>query len=431
MVKNRYFKNTMGLFAELAIVAAVDASDATGLTGATPATAALPISIAGTPVAADKITITVDGQAYAYTVPATPTTAIVHEGIKALLASNTQGFVVDSDSGTTSSIYNLAWAGTDKNGKTITVALTVNTGASFTGTTAPGALTFAGAVAADTTASDNLEDFVANAASNTIWAFWDDGAKHPALVPGDTANPANKARKFFFAWKDSGGVVKKGTSIPVNNFVFDKAAYNAGTAQVGTITVGGTYANTQILHVRITETTSTQLPYPSFEYSAVITGGNADAAMALIVTQINAEKVQPVVTAAYAGGVLTVTAKDKVTTFRLSTFIETSPSQITDASASVIANATTKQVAPIGDIASVTELYRYYMLNQGAVEYGPEGTNGVEFGQPAQNIAGTSQYGFLLVRSKREEDGVVRNNTNRNYMVIAVGNTYLNTLASI
>jgi len=349
MVKNRYFSNTMGNFSELAIATQVDAADGTAAT-AQPATATVLVTIAADPTPGDLINIVVDGVTYTHTVPvADETTQAAHDAIAALLATNLQGFVVVSHSGTTSSVYNLAWAGADKNAKAITLT---ETGSSFT---VAGPYAFAGGVDADATASDNLKDFVDNALAGSIWAFWDDTKL--ALKAGDTLLPANLERKFFYAWKQ--GVAteyNKSTAIPVKSLVKDSVAYNAGTAQVMTITGTGTVAAGQRLQLTIIDTTGTQLPYPKFQYDTPIVS-TIDAAFTAIAALINAELPGnvPIVTASAATNVLTVTAKTKLVTFKLAAFLETTTANPTDNS--ILTQATTAVAkAPIGDIASVTEL---------------------------------------------------------------------------
>lgn len=277
----------------------------------------------------------------------------------------------------------------------------------------------------------NLEVFESAGAVNTIAAFFEDGAKHPALVAGDTALAANQKRNFFYAWKDVNGVVKKSTPIPISGLSYSSIVYNAGTAQVSTATFGGTYAATQILQVRIIDTTGTNLPYPSYEYSSVIGAGGINAANTAIATAINAEKLGKVVSASAATNVLTVTADNKTTSFKITTYVELSPSQNVDNSAAVIVT-TVKSVAPVGDIASVQELYRYYLINQGAVEYGNGNqTNGADFGVPAQNITGTAQYGFIVVTSDRLERGDVHNFRKKAYIVIALATGAVATIAAL
>lgn len=429
MTKNRYFKNTMGNFSELAIAAQVDAADGTAAT-AEPATAQVLVTIAADPTPGDLITITVDGVAYTHTVPGgDETTQQAHDAIAALLAGNNQGFLVVGHSGTTSSIYNLAWAGADKNTKAIALA---ETGSSFT---VAGPYAFAGGVDADATASDNIKDFVTNALAGSIWAFWDD--THLALKAGDTALAANKNRKFYYAWKQ--GVAteyNKSTSIPVDGMIKDKIAYNAGAAEVRTVAAStGTYSVGQYVHVRVINTTPTNLPYESFDYSTPIVT-NIDAAWVIIAAAINAENLAntPIVTATSSTTTLTLTAKDKYTTFKVIAYMEPTAAYPTDASIFVL-GLTTNQKPPIGDIASVTELQKYYIMNNGGLAYGVDqpGVVPADFGQPTTNVGlnSVTQYGFLLYNSKREEAGVVRNTDHKAYLLIAIKNTDLDTLYNL
>lgn len=266
----------------------------------------------------------------------------------------------------------------------------------------------------------NLEVFQSTGTINSIGAFFDDGSKHPALVAGDTTLAANAKRSFFYAWIDNNGILKKSTSIPIAGLSYASTVYNAGQSQVSTVTFGGTYSIGQILQMRIIDNTATNLPYPSYEYSSVIGAGGINAAVLALTTAINAERNGKVVTASNAAtNVLTLTGDLKTTTFKVATYVELTVAQNVDASAPVVA-VTSKAIAPIGDIASVQELYRYYLINNGAVEYGSGNqTNGADFGQPAQNISSIAQYGFVIVTSFRSEKGEVRDFTKKDYIVIA------------
>lgn len=437
MVKNRYFSNTMGNFSELAIATQVDASDGTAaLMEPSITTLSLTVNAAPTaghiltgvwaniPAAYTGLVPTVE-----YTVPVAPSTAIANAGVKAAIEAalaNVPGASVQF-TGTTTQVITISAPGSAFNGVTLTLA---STGNSFT---APGVATFAGGIDADATAADNIKDFVDNALAGSIWAFWDDTKL--ALKAGDTALPANVGRKYFYAWKQ--GVAteyNKSTAIPVKDLVKDSVAYNAGTAQVSTGTFTGTYAIGQIIHLRIIDTTGTILPYPSFEYEAACTATSPDAALAAIVVKINAEALgnTPIVTATSAAGVITITAKTKLVTFDLAAYLEVIPGATSDGS--VFAKAVTvKAKAPIGDIASVTELQKYYIMNNGGVQYSDHSIQAYEFGAPTTNVGTNSvtQFGFLLLRQNRTEHGETRGYTNRAYMLIAIKNTDLATLAAL
>lgn len=412
MVRNRFFKNTMGYFAELAIVAAVDASDGTAVV-AQPSVVTLPLTVAGSPTAGDILTLTFsNGLVAEFTAPATPTTALLNAGVVATIKAILPANASVTSLGTTSQVISIGVPGTSYNAVTITPS---ETGSSWT---VGSAVTFAGGLAADAVAADNHEDFVASGTAGTIWAFWDDTAKQTALVAGDTTNPANINRKFFYAWKDADGTPKKSTSIPIREMAYSQVAYSAGVAQVTALTFAGTYSATQIVHIRIIDTTATQTPYASYDYSEVIGSGGINTATTNLAAKINAEKNEPIATAGASTNVLTITASTKYRTFKVVTFVELSPTQLLDASAPT--QTTTKNVQPIGTSADVAELYKYYVMNSGGTVYAGEGVNASEFGLPSSNVVTGTQYGFLLVTSKRNEDGAVRNYSNKAYILIAV-----------
>ncbi len=431
MIKNRFFKNTPGIFAEIVIAAALDTEETTG-TPATPATVSIPITIAADPTPGDDITITVDGVEFKHTIPVgDQTTVQAQASIVALLAANAQGFTVASVTGTTSTVIVLAWAGADKNGKVVSLA---ETGTSFTAVGFP-YYAFADGVDADAAASDTWEDFVANSNAGTIWAFWDGpnaAGKLAALVAGDTKNPANANKKFFYGYKDSAGVAHKTTAIPVKGLKYDALAYAAGQVGIKKVTYGGTIPNGQILHVRITETTATQVPYPSWSYEAVVAGGTVNSAVTALAAAINAETEAPIVSASDTTDTLTVTGLYKNRTFKLSAYIEVSPAQPDDNSAiSFPTGGTQNAIAPIGDLETVQELEKHSIINQGGINYAPEGTNVSEFQTSSSNIGSTTQFGIVLVTAPREEAGVVRKHTSLTYVIIAVPTGSQTALAAL
>lgn len=407
----------MGLFAEIVIAAALDTEETSG-TGGTPSTVTVPVTIAADPTPGDTITINVDGVNYLHTVPVgDETTQQVHDAIAAILAGNAQGFVVSAHSGTTSSTYQLAWPGSDKNGKTVTLS---ETGSTFT---VAGPYTFAGGADADAAASDNWEDFVANSNAGTVWAFWDDvsaSGKKLALVAGDTKNPANINRKFFYGWKDSAGNAKTTTPIPVKGLKYDTVAYNAGQVQISKVKYGGTVSVTQTIHVRIIDKTPSIVPYPTWTYSALVTT-DIDTAVAALATAINAETEDDFFTASASTDTLTVTSTDKSRVFQLTAYVEVSATQATDASTITFPTGSTQAaIAPIGDAAAIAELEKYYVINSGGINYAPEGTNVDEWQTLNSNRGSISQWGTLLVSSARVEAGIVRNTDHQAYVIVVV-----------
>lgn len=416
MIHNRFHKSTLGLGAEVVIakaVSALEAGVAGTASGGTPAFIAVPITIAADPTPADSITITVDGVPYLHTVPGgDETTAQAHDAILALLSANAQGFEVAAHSGTTSSSYTLVWpGGTTGNGKVVSL---VETGSTFT---VAGPYTFAGGVNADAVGSDTIADFITNEIGGAIWAYWDD--TNLALSAGDTLNPANIDRKFFYAWKQADGVYHRTTAIPVRGRKYTSAAYNAGTALVKTLTMGGTYSATQYLTVRIINKSQGTVPYPSYDYTVTIGSGGINQANIDIAAKINAETFDPIVVATTGTNVLTLTANSKLVSFDIVTYIETTPSQLVDATVPVVAT-TVAQVQPIGDFAFMKILDQYAQENLGNPLYNTGMYTQDEFGVWSSNVLSTINYGILVVTNDRTELGEVRNYSKRNYAVIAV-----------
>lgn len=429
MIKNRYLSTTMGNFSELAIATQVDASDGTAQV-AQPSVATLSLTVAGVPTAGHKLTLTFsNGIVAEYTADAAPTTAELNAGVIAAIEAALAAYpgAMVTSTGTTSQVISVSVPGTTFNTVTITPT---TTGVSWV---VGSAATFAGGLDADATAADNIKDFVDNALAGSIWAFWDDTKL--ALKAGDTTLAANAERKFFYAWKQ--GVAteyNKSTAIPVKGLTKDSIAYNAGTAQVMTLAAStGTYSVGQRLQLTIIDTTGTILPYPKFQYDTPIVS-TIDAAFTAIAALINAEALSnvPIVTASATTTTLTITAKTKLLTFKIAAYLETTAAFPTDNSIFVQATTATAK-APIGDITSVTELQKYYVMNNGGVQYPDHGIQALEFGQPTTNVGTNSvtQFGFLLLRNARTETGATRDYDNKNNLLIAIKSTDLATLAAL
>lgn len=420
MLKNRFFKNTLGLFAEVAVVA--KASDNETASNGSDATIDVPVTIGATPTAGDKIAFVVDGVTYEYTsLGGTAATNVA--GILAMLNANLQGFAVGA-SGTTSAVFTFSHPSVTWNTKTISLT---ETGSSYT---VAGPYTFAGGVAPDAAAEDTIANFVANDDAGAIWAFWAD--TNLALFKGDTFNPANVGRKFYYAWKMADGTVKKSSDIPVATRKYDYKAYNAGTAQVSTCTFTGTFSLGQIIHFKIIETTGTQLPYPTYEYDVTIGSGGINAAVAALEALIDAEAQSPFVTAGSSTNVLTITGSTKTRSFKMVAQLETTPAQPTDAAVFTMAYGT-PIVHPIGDVVGIKELDTYAVNNSGGILYTPDTYNAEDLGLPASNLdeSGTTQYGILMVTSDRSEPGVMETAQKRAYMIIAVRTADVATLAAL
>lgn len=255
------------------------------------------------------------------------------------------------------------------------------------------------------TAQATYAAFVLSAAAGALSAFWSDDKT--AVAAGGTTDAANANRKFFFAWKQADGTVEKTTDIPAGNKRVSSVAYSEGANQVSTITYGGTIEVGQTIYAKILETTGTHLPFPSFIYEATVTTDTA-AAVAALAARINAEKENPVVTAAASGNVLTLTGVANNRSFKQMGFIETTAAKPNDLSAVTLAT-TTKAAPSIGDAASIKEFENFGFLNTGGALYTPTNYNAEELGVISSNIAADGQYGFVLISSRRDERGAVRN----------------------
>jgi hypothetical protein len=274
-------------------------------------------------------------------------------------------------------------------------------------------------------AQESHQAFVENAPAGAIAAYWDD--TNLEVATGGTALAANANRKFFYAWKDADGEARRSQPIPTRGLTYKQVSYNAGTADVFTVTYGGTIAVSQWIHVRIQDTTATILPYPHWAYSAKVTSTVA-AAVTALAAAINAETHDDAfVTASGDGTTLTVTSGNSQRNIKVTAYIETSASEDTDASSITITH-TTKATAPVGTLADVQEFEKYSNIGQGGINYTntQAGTSAEEFGQLASNAVNNSttsgQYGYLIVSAEKSEytQGSTRSYPAKAYVIIAV-----------
>lgn len=421
MLKNRFFKSTLGIPAEVIIAQSLDASNSPS--AGTAPTATVNVTVAASPTAGDSLTIIVDGQVYTHTVTAGETTAaLAVAGILAQLQANNQGFTAGA-TGTTTAVFTLTGpVGTSFNGKTVTGS---EVGATFSAITTAN---FAGGVNPVVGFQSTYETFITTAAAGSIAAYWED--THDAVTFGATKLLANQGRGYFYAWKQADGSVKRSTTVVIPAKSVVQVPYVAGNGDTWTLTFTGTYSVGQIIHVRIIDTTSTIIPYPSWEYTVVSTGTIATDVTALAVA-LNAENIDKQWTASGATNVLTVAFLNNSRTFKVMGELEPTKAFPTDASIITPAN-TVKAKSPIGTYADIKELENYFKVQQGATLYSGDGhVNPEEFGLPASNVVAGINYGILVLHTLRFERGEVRNFNQTLYVIIALPTASLATLAGL
>lgn len=435
MQRNRFFKSTVGVGAEYVIANTIDTSQAP-VDGLAPTGATVTVTVAGTPTLGDRINFVVGGAPYSYLVKSTDTTAatLVASIVTYLNAVNTQSFVA-SVTGTTSAVFTLtAPLGIAFNGTVVTATLgTPNAGPTYS------ALSFTnfgtnGVDPIEPGMQSTFQNFVANAASGALGIYWVDNQL--AVLPGATKTFANLNRDFFYAFKTQDGNTIVTGGLACNRKSTFSSAYNAGQADIKTITFGGTYTVGQMIRVRIIDKTSVQVPYPQYIYELVATGTiNTDVAS--LAALINAEQSDPIVTASAGTNVLTITGVYNSRQIDVGTNIDTfgtSGNGSIDQTAPVIATTQTS-VAEVGTVADLLEFEKYFKVQNGIMIYTPEGTIPAEFGTFTELIPAGAQYGFLVVtgyRSHSPQSAAVPGAITgaKVYIMIAVPNTLLAQLAS-
>lgn len=273
--------------------------------------------------------------------------------------------------------------------------------------------------------------FIASALAGAVAAYWDD--TNAVVAVGATALAANAKRKFFYAWKQADGTVMRTAPIPAAP-TYKTVAFAAGTSDVWTLAFGGTISVSQWIHVRIMDTTSKTVPYPSYEYVEKVTS-TVNAALVKIAASINAEKNEPIATATVSTTNLTITCTDKNRSIKVLGTVEISAAQQTDASAITVTHDT-KGITPLGTYADVKEFEKVYLVKNAAILYTgnhDQNVNVTDFQSQASNVVTGINYGYLVVTARKFEfpQSSVTPFHNKAYIVVAApaaAITYLATL---
>jgi hypothetical protein len=288
---------------------------------------------------------------------------------------------------------------------------------------------------ASSTPQATFELFVTNGIAGALGVFWED--THAALAAGDTALAANVGRKFFYGYKLGDGTVRVSTGIPCKP-KYKTAAFNAGTGDAWTATIAGTISATQRVLLKIQDTAGGMTPYPVYSYEVPYNTSNTQTA-ADLATAINAETEDKILSASAASGVITITCTDKNRTIQvLVPTLITTVAANTDASSFSVAH-TVKGVLPLGTYQDALDIERIAHLNQGGIEYSPEGTKPSEFdaltgtgGVPYTNVSSSVNYGFVVVTATRREEGQgsVHPVSKLMYTIVMIATASISTLAA-
>lgn len=448
MERNRFFKATLGVGAEVAIATTIDSSgvevDGVKATGATST-----VTVAATPTVGDKIQFLIGGVPYQYTVAAGDTTAaILVASIVAYLNTFGQPWTA-SVVGTTSAVFTLTpnAVGTQLNSVTNALTAPTNVGPTYS---ALSATNFGsnGVNGSPAGFAATFQTFASSSAAGSLGLYWDDnqgqisGANsNQAVAPGSLGAYANINRSYFYAWKDSAGNTLRTSPIPVLGRKVITSRFAAGTLPQYTITYTGTYTAGQILWVKFDDTTSAQIPYPNWEYS-VVSSGTIATDLTTIRDIINAENLDKQFTASAAGNVLTLVALNSNRTYKILSFLElpglvpTGTAIQTDASIIVIANSV-PGVFENGTINDVKEMEKYMKIRNGVMVYvagSGQPYTPDEFNTMASNVGGggVTQYGFITVKSAKTEvhQSTLNEQNAIGYTYVVVPDTLVVALAS-
>lgn len=270
------------------------------------------------------------------------------------------------------------------------------------------------------TAHATYNAFVDSAADGEFGFF---NANTLALIPGSVTATADTVEIF--------AAVKRGTVVETTNkfrkadYKISKAAYAAPVLQVSTATLtGGAIVTGHAYGIKIVETTPGYQPFPTWYYEVVAAAGETATTLgnkliALIndaASLINKDS-DPVVTAANAAGVLTITAKSAGITFR----IAFSADAIADLGAVAayttpgkLGNGTYEQVLGLEEVSDV---YKGVTTN-----YPLQGANPSDFGKPSSNVVVGGTYDIYVLAGFRTEASPtpLNQHQHKHHIVLAV-----------
>lgn len=428
MNKNRFYKSTLGIKAEVVIAQSLDVS-AGGAIAGTAATGTASVTVAATTTDGDQVVLTVGPHTFGYASVGAVTAANYGTALLAALNADTY-FVANgitwTKSGTTSLVLTGTWpVGSQYNGIPLNFeAGSTNAGPSFSSFSSTNT---AGGTGATGGGQSTYKGFIDSAIAGALGVFWDD--TNLAVERGGTAVAANAARKFFYAWKQGDSVVMRTTAIPAGTRKYTSLPYTAGQADIMTVTVGGTVSVGQWIHVKVIDETFPQIPYPFYTYSGQVTVDVATTLTA-IAAAITADTTnENTFNATSSSTVLTITGSLN-RRFKTAAFIETTPAYPTDASAITMAY-TQRSIAPLGTYADIKELENYFLVQNGAILYaGANGmTNVSDFQTQSSNVVSGTNYGQLIVTALKTEKGEVKDFTDKAYVIVALPTASLATLA--
>lgn len=417
MERNRYFKATLGVGAEVVIAASLDTSGVE-VDGVKPVGGTASVTIAASPAAGDKVNITVGGQLYTYTVLASDTTAaILVASIVTYLNSFNPPWTA-SVTGTTTAVFTFTpnATGTLLNAATVAIAagtVNVSTFSAFSST----AFGSGGVNPAPAGFAADFQAFTASSPSGSLGIYWDDNLgqvtgsnRNQSVPPNAFAQYANINRSYFYAWKDSAGNTLRTSGIPVVGRKLATSRFAAAVLPIFTITYTGTYTAGQIIWVKMDDITSAQIPYPNWEYSVVSTGTIATDLTALAVA-VNAENLDKQFTAVAGATTLTLTAVNSNRVYKVLSFLElpglvpTGTALQTDASIIAVV-ATTPTTFENGTVADVKEMEKYLKIRNGVMVYvagSGQPYTPDEFNLFNSNIVTGGQYGYITVKATKTE----------------------------
>jgi hypothetical protein len=448
MERNRYFKATLGVSAEIVIAASLDTSGAAA-DGVKPAAATSTLTVAAAPAVGDRISFTILGQNYVYTVAAGDTTAATLVASIVTYLNSFNAPWTASVTGTTSAVFTFTpnQTGTALNNGTNAIAAGTPNVSTFSAPVATAQFGSGGTNGNAAGFQPTFQAFTASAPAGTLGLYWDDNSgqvsganANAAVQPGALGTYANIGRSYFYGWKDAAGNTLRTSAIPVAGRLVKTSRYAAAVLPQFTITLGGTYTLGQEVWIKISDISAVQTPNPNWEYS-VISSGVAATDATNLAAAINAENLDKQFTASPSTNVVTITAINSNRVYKVTSYLAVQglvPNGTpinTDASAIVVAN-TVATGFENGTVADVKELEKYLKIRNGVMVYvSPNGGQMIlpdEFNVFNSNIVIGGQYGYITVKAIKTE--LHQSNLNEQnaigYFFITVPDTLVLALAN-
>jgi hypothetical protein len=215
----------------------------------------------------------------------------------------------------------------------------------------------------------------------------------------------------------------------VGTHIAKRTAYAAAVAQLSKATLAGTVVVGKEYGVKVIETTPGYQPFPSWSYTVVAKTGDTQTTLAAAIvalindtTNLINKDSDPIVTATNAAGVISLTAKDVNTTFRIA-FTADAIADLA-ATATYTGAGTASSFIGSGTPASIIELEKVGNILKGVTTNigSPTGATPSDFGAPTAFASTANQYSLYFFTGEKTETSPtpIEKHVTKHYVILAI-----------